>query len=122
MNEQIASPHDQQPRREAAQAVVAAADAGGEAVRRDLVVQRLGGLDRLEHVGRSDGGGERGEAFGVARRTVRGAVAAQPEDPATVFLGEQEQRARVARAGADQHELVAVERVGGQRTGAGWRR
>ena len=43
-----------------------------------------------------------------------GAVAAEPEDPATVFLGEQEQRARVTRTGADQHELVALERVGGQ--------
>ena len=85
-------------------------------MRRDLV-QRLGGLERLEHVGRRDGGGKRGEALGVARRAVPGAVAAEPEDPATAFLGEQEQRARVAGTGADQHELVAVERVGGQRQG-----
>ena len=87
-------------------------------MRRDLV-ERLGGLDRFEHVGRRDGGGKRGEAVGVARWTVRGAVAAEPEDPATAFLGEQEQRARVARTGADQHELVA--RRAGRRAATGGR-
>ena len=104
---------DQQPRREAAQAVVAAADAGGEAMGRDLV-ERLGGLDRVEHVGRRDGGRKRSEPVGVARWTVHGPIAAEPEDPAPVLLGEQEQGARVTRPGADQHELVAVERIGGQ--------
>ena len=80
---------------------------------RDLV-ERLGGLDRFEHVGRRDGGRKRSEPVGVARWTVHGPIAAEPEDPAAVLLGEQEQGARVTRTGADQHELVAVERIGGQ--------
>ena len=65
------------------------------------VVERLGGLDRIEHVGRRDGGRKRSEPFGVVRWTVVGPVAAEPEDLAPVFLGEQEQRARVTRPGAD---------------------
>ena len=101
---------DQQPLREPAQALVAAPRAGREAVRHD-VVERLGRLDRRQHVGRRDRGGERREALGIARWAVRGAVAAERQDPAPAFLGEQEQRARVARPGADQHQPVAVERV-----------
>ena len=83
-------------------------------MRRDLA-DRLGGLECIEHVGRSDRGGKRSKAFRVGWRTMVGAVPGQPEDPATALLGEQEECARVTGAGSDQHEFVARERVGRQR-------
>jgi len=100
----------EQPAGEAAQALVAAPHARREAVRRD-VVERLGGGDRVEHVRRRDRRGEGGEGVRIVRRAVRGAVAAEREDPAAALLCEQEQRARALGDGADQDQLVGIERA-----------
>ena len=100
----------EQPRREP-RALVAAARAGREGMRDDLI-ERLGGADRLGDIGRGDRGGERQPALGVGGRAVRRAVAAERRDPASVLLDEEEQRARQLRAGPDEHQPVAVERAG----------
>jgi hypothetical protein len=106
---------DQQLLREAAQPLVAAADAGREPDC-DRVVQRLGALQRLGDVGEDQGGGEGLELGRVDRRVVP-EDAGQGEDVPVALDGGQHAAARHTRGRSGDDAVVGSERSGAEPVG-----